>query len=187
MKIVAVLLSLLLALPQARAWGGGEVHYDGPESWSDFEAYMKDRENSDRIEGMSYIVGGSIATLGGLTGYYSSTDVLSRGVFAVSQTLGVVSIGYGASVYWNGNDYSSFFRAVRDSSLSQAQKTEVLRNFLENEREARNRARWIGFGTQLLLATVNFYSASKEGDRDLRNLFQFMGFLNIGIAFAYVF
>lgn len=185
-KLLALFLTIVLTLP-AHAWQAVEVRYEGPESWTNFETYMREREHADRIEGLSYMIGGSIATLGGVAGYYSATDVLSRGVFAVSQTLGVVSIGYGASIYWNGNDYSSFYRAVRDSSLTPAQKTEVLKNFLENEREARVRSEWIGFGTQLLLATVNFYSASKEKDRDLRNLFQLMGALNIGIAFAYVF
>lgn len=161
------------------------VRYDGPESWVAFEEQMKDQERKDQVAGISYMVSGGIATLGGIAGAQNSTDVLSRGIFAISQTLGVAALGYGASLYWNGNDYASFYRAVRDSSLSSAQKTELLQKFLANERAQNDRSRWIHITTHGLLAAVNFYSASQEENKDVRSLLQLLGVVNVVIAFTW--
>lgn len=164
-----------------------EVDYVGPEEWEQFDQFMLEREREDEITGLSYLISGALATVGGNVGYYSSTDPFSRGAFALTQSVGIVAMGYGASIYWNGNDFGSFYRAVRDSSLSPGQKTELLQRFLQNERAQKERSRWIRMGTHVLLAAVNLYSASQEQDKDVKRLFQFLGGVNAVIAFTYAF
>jgi hypothetical protein len=164
-----------------------DLIYDGPSQWSDFDEFMREREEEDRVTGLSYIISGAIATVGGIAGYYSSQDSFSRGAYAITQTVGIMSLGYGASIYYNGNEYDSFYRAVRDSSLSPLQKTEILRRFLENEKAELKRSQWIRTGTHILLAAVNFYSANQEKDKDVKGLFQFLGAVNAAIAISYAF
>ncbi|MBX3041298.1 MAG: hypothetical protein KF789_11385 [Bdellovibrionaceae bacterium] len=182
-KTLLVALSLFFF---STAWAD-DVVYDGPADWSKFDQFMIDRQKEDEITGLSYLLSGALATIGGNLGYYSSSDSFSRGAYALTQSVGIVAIGYGASIYWNGNEFDSFYRAVRDSSLSSAQKTELLQRFLSNEKTQRERTRWIRMGTHALLAVVNFYSASQEKDKDVKNVFQFLGGVNALLAFTYAF
>lgn len=161
--------------------------YDGPAQWQEFDRFMQLRERQDRVTGLSYLVSGAVATVGGMAGYYSSEDAFSRGMYAVSQTIGIAAVGYGASVYWLGNDYGSFHRAVSRSSLTPAQRNELLRGFLFEEELRRDRARRIRAGTHMLLAAVNLYNASKEPDRDVKNLFNFLAGVNLVIGLSYSF
>ncbi|MBX2988979.1 MAG: hypothetical protein KF802_13910 [Bdellovibrionaceae bacterium] len=180
-----ILLLSLWALPVTVF--ADEILYDGTAQWQDFENFMRNREEEERVTGISYMISGAVATLGGLVGYQSSQDNFSRSAYAIAQSVGIGALGYGASIYWNGNEYDSFYRAVRGSSLTPMQKNELLARFLSNEKSERRRARWIRVGTHTLLAVVNFYAASQESNRDVRNLLQFMGGVNAVIAFSYSF
>lgn len=186
-KLFAIFMTIVLMTPVAHAGEAETDLYDGPARWAEFDKFMKEREKQDRITGLSYLISGGVATIGGVAGYYSSEDAFSRGMYAVSQSVGIAAIGYGASVYWIGNEYNSFYRAVARSSLSPSQKSELLKFFLEQERERKEAARWIRVGTHALLAAVNFYNASKESDRDVKNLFNFLGGVNLVIGLSYTF
>ncbi|RYZ66893.1 MAG: hypothetical protein EOP09_11965, partial [Proteobacteria bacterium] len=85
--------------------------YLGPVKWDSFHKYMEERNEQDRVRGISYMVSGTIAAVGGVLGYYSSDDSLSRGIYAIAQSVGVAAIGYGANTYWIGNEYNSFYYA----------------------------------------------------------------------------
>lgn len=165
----------------------GEIGYLGPVDWDSFHSYMSKRQREDHVLGTSYMISGVIATVGGVVGYYSSSDPLSRGVYAVAQSVGVAAIGYGANVYWIGNEYNSFYHAIEGSSLTREQKAEVLIRYLAQDREYRKKANWIQVATHSLIAVVNFYSAYREEDRTVRNLLYFLGGTNAAIAFSYAF
>lgn len=164
-----------------------DIDYDGPSNWESFHQFMIERAKQDEITGLSYMISGGLAAVGGNIGYYSSTDTFSRGAYALTQSAGIFAIGYGASIYWNGNEFDSFYRAVRDSSLSPLQKTEVLQKFLENERAQKDREDMIRMGTFILLSAMNFYSATQEDDNDVKNVFNFLGGVNLLLAFSYAF
>lgn len=164
-----------------------DVDYQGPLHWDSFHAYMQERQKEDRITGMSYMISGVVATVGGLAGYYNSEDSFSRGVYAIAQSVGVAAIGYGANRYWNGNEYSSFYYALEGSPLTAEQKAVVLKRFLEKEKDEREKSRWIKIATHSLIAVVNFYSASHEEDRNVRGVLNFLGGANTVIAFSYAF
>ncbi|MBK9321881.1 MAG: hypothetical protein IPM97_02795 [Bdellovibrionaceae bacterium] len=184
---IAIFMSAqLINVATAFAYSG-ETGYLGPVDWDSFHGYMQKRKHEDHVLGTSYMISGVVAIAGGVIGYYSSSDPLSRGVYAVAQSVGVAAIGYGANVYWIGNEYNSFYHAIEGSTLTRAQKSEVLTRFLVRDREYRKKANWIQVATHSLVAAVNFYSATREEDRTVRNLLYFLAGTNAAIAFSYAF
>jgi hypothetical protein len=161
--------------------------YEGPIQWGAFRKYMDDRREDDQIKGLSYIISGTLATVGGVIGYHNSEDSFSRGVYVVAQSVGVAAIGYGANTYWNGNEYNSFYYALEGAHLSSAQKGELLQRFLEKEKEECRKSRWIKIATHSLIAVVNLYSASHEEDKNVRSVLGFLAGANAIIAFSYAF
>lgn len=172
--------------PEARA-DEMNVDYEGPAAWASFDDYMRERAREDERTGLSYIVSGVLATVGGFAGYASAEDPASRGVYALTQSVGLSALGYGAAVYWNGNNYNSFYRSLRDAPLTPAQKTEILRRFLDEEKARRENTRWIRVGTHSLLAVVNLISADREKDEGVRGVLQFLGGVNTVFALSYAF
>jgi hypothetical protein len=188
MKSWMLLVLILLNFAGATAFAeNSEDGYTGTAQWEPFQKYMEVRQEQDRVLGTSYLISGLVATAGGLAGYYNSEDPFSRGVYAVSQSVGVAAIGYGASQYWIGNEYNSFFYAVNSAALSPEQKSDLLRRFLERDREARQKTRWIKVATHSLLALVNLYNSTREDDKTVRSVLQFLSGTNAVIAFSYVF
>lgn len=186
--LVALVAMLTSLLTTSRAFADAtEDGYTGTAQWDAFQNYMDVRQEQDRVSGASYLISGTIATVGGLVGYYGSKDPFSRGVYAVSQSIGVAALGYGASQYWIGNEYNSFFYAVNSAPLTPAQKSDLLRRFLERDREARQKTRWIKVATHSLLAIVNLYNSTREEDKNVRSVLQFLSGTNAVIAISYAF
>jgi hypothetical protein len=189
MKILTVLFMMVVVCASAspaKAFAQDEG-YQGPVRWDSFHKYMEERNEEDRVRGVSYMISGAIATLGGVAGYYSSTDSLSRGIYAIAQSVGVAAIGYGANTYWIGNEYNSFYYAVQGSSLSPEQKAELLQRFLDRESDQRRKATWIKIATHSLLAVANLYSAAHETDTTVKGVLGFLAGTNAVIAFSYAF
>ena len=186
MKRLLVIFILMLSAVSVQAQDN-IAEYEGPVQWNSFQKYMKERQEEDRIRGMSYMISGTIATIGGIAGYFNSEDSFSRGVYAIAQSVGVAAIGYGATSYWNGNEYNSFFYAVEGAHLSPGQKAELLQRFLEKEKVERSRSRWIKVATHSLIAVANLYSASHEEDRNVKGVLNFLAGTNAIIAFSYAF
>lgn len=188
MKKLLVLLFAMMSLSTVSVQAySSDLAYEGPVNWDSFHKYMNEKQKEDRLTGVSYIISGTVATIGGVVGYYNSDDSFSRGVYAIAQSVGVAAIGYGANRYWNGNEYNSFFYAVEGAKLSSAQKVELLKRFLEKENEERAKTRWIKIATHSLIAVVNLYSAGREDDKNVRGVLSFLAGTNAVIAFSYAF
>ena len=164
-----------------------ELMYQGNSNWLEFKQFMEQRQEEDQKLGVSYLLSGALATVGGVVGYYSSEDAFSRGIYALSQSIGVAALGYGASYMWIGNEYNSFFYAVDGARLSPQQKNELLHRFLEREQLQRERQRWIKIATHSVIAAVNLYSATREEDKNIKTVFQFLAAANVVIALTYSF
>lgn len=164
-----------------------QVEYRGPSDWSEFDRCMKARALDDERTGMSYILSGTLAALGGIAGYRASDDPANRGIYALTQSVGFSALGYGAAVYLNGNNYNSFYRALRDAPLTAFQKTEILERFLREEKRRRENTRWIRVGTHSVLALVNLMSVPDEKDEGVRRVLQFLGGVNAVFALSYAF
>lgn len=155
--------------------------------WGSFEKFMQSEQEKNKQKGISYIISGILATVGGTIGYQSSHDPLSRGVYALSQSLGVGALGYGVHFLWIGSDYSSFYAAVKKSSLNAAQRSEILHLFLQQEKEKKENENRLKILTHSLVAAVNLYSASREQDPQLKSFFSFLAGINALMAMNYSF
>lgn len=181
-----LILGAVLIFSQA-SFANKEAGYQGEAQWDSFAKYMEQRQEEDRLLGTSYLISGTVATLGGMIGYANSEDPFSRGVYAIAQSVGVAAIGYGASHYWIGNEYNSFFYAVDGASLTPVQRNELLQRFLARDQEARQKTRWIKVVTHSIVAAVNLYNSTREQDKNVRGVLQFLAGTNAVIAASYAF
>ncbi|MBV2168163.1 MAG: hypothetical protein KUL82_05590, partial [Bdellovibrio sp.] len=106
---------------------------------------------------------------------------------AITSNVGLIAIGWGATQYWTSNELDTFFYAIEGSSLSVAEKNEVLQRYLFKERKENERRRWIRVATHALIAVANLYSASQEQNSEVRSVFYFLGGANTLLAISYSF
>lgn len=182
--IFVVILSLLTS-NFARA--AEPVDVNSSRDWKTFDSAMSSIADDDRAIGTSYLISGGLVTLGSIAGYYSTDDSTSKVIYAFSQSLGIAAIGYGSAKLFIGHEYSSFYAAVKGTNLSNEQKNNLLRIYLENEKEKRESLRKIKIATHLLLGAVNLYSATREKDNNVKSVFTFLSGINFAIALAYTF
>lgn len=191
MKLIGLVLCVVLAMPQASFAGSHtkekSASYEGQAQWSDFKQFVLERQEEDEKLGLSYMISGAIATVGGAYGYYAADEVFSRTMFAITSTIGIAAIGVGASYYWTGNEYDSFFYALDKSTISMVEKNRILQRYLEKERQKQEQRKWIRVATHALIAAVNIYSAARETDHDAKAVFAFLGGANAVLAVAYSF
>lgn len=185
MKFLFAILALTFSL-QAFAQER-ELEYDGAANWNDFRKYVLTQQELDQQKGLGYIISGTVAAVGGAIGFYQSEEVFSRTVFAITSNIGLAAIGVGASYYWTGSSVDSFFYAIDGSSLSLAEKNEVLQRYLDKEREEKENRRWIRVATYSLIAAANLYSASQEKSADIQSVFYFLAGANALLAVSYSF
>lgn len=181
------LAALIMMTSQAHAFMSDENHYQGLPEWSQFKQFIREQEEEDERLGLSYMISGGIAAVGGVIGYDLSDDPLSRSVYALTSTVGIAAIGLGASHYWTGNEYDSFFYALEHSNISVQEKNRILQKYLEKEHDKREARRWIRVVTHSLIAVANFYSASRETNGDVKPVFIFLGTVNTVLAISYSF
>jgi hypothetical protein len=172
---------------KAQAFMSDESHYQGLPEWSQFKQFIREQQEEDERLGLSYMISGGLAAVGGVIGYDLSNDPLSRSVYALTSTVGIAAIGLGASHYWTGNEYDSFFFALEHSNISVQEKNRILQKYLEKEHDKREARRWIRVVTHSLIAVANFYSASREPNGDVKPVFIFLGTVNTVLAISYSF
>ncbi|WII72296.1 hypothetical protein QJS83_00250 [Bdellovibrio sp. 22V] len=186
MKLVGIFLFILWVVSPSWALER-EVSYDGSPNWNEFRHFVLEQQYEDEKMGLAYMISGAVAAVGGTIGYYQSEELFSRTIFAITSNVGLAAMGLGASYYWTGNEVDSFFYAIDGSSLSLAEKNEVLQRYLFKDREEKRKRRWIRVATYALIAAANFYSASREESADLRSVFYFLGGANTVLAISYSF
>ncbi|WP_142699467.1 hypothetical protein [Bdellovibrio sp. ZAP7] len=185
--ILTLLILTTCFAMQANAYMSDDNHYQGLPEWSEFRQFIKEQQEEDERLGLSYMISGGIAAVGGVIGYDLSNDPLSRSVYALTSTVGIAAIGLGASHYWTGNEYDSFFYALENSNISVQEKNRILQKYLEKEHDKREARRWIRVVTHSLIAVANFYSASRETNGDVKPIFVFLGTVNTVLAISYSF
>ena len=185
MKFIIVTLLLFARISFA---GESEVsEFKGPAQWKEFREFVLEEQRRDEERGLSYMISGGIAALGGTVAYHSADEAFSRAMYAVTANIGIAAVGLGASYYWTGNENDSFYHAIEGSSLSLKQKNEVLERYLWRQRQERDHKRWIQAATHALVAAVNLYSAHQEQNEDIQSVFYFLGGANAIIALTYAF
>ena len=183
----ALLLFLItVASTQAICAPATKLNEDEPR-WRNFRSYMIQQNNKNHIDGLSYIISGGLATAGGVYGYETSTDPLAKAVFGLSQSLGIVAIGYGAFKWANGNEHSMIFQTLEKSKMTPEQKDEFLTAYFEEVKKQRKQSKLIKAVTHGLVAALNTYHAATEKNKDLKSAFYFIGGINALAAISYSF
>lgn len=185
MKFFLLMMILLLSNP---SWAlKREVAYQGAANWTEFRQHVLHQQQEDERAGVAYMISGAVAAIGGTIAYQQSEEIFSRTIFAITSNLGLAAIGLGATYYWTGNELDSFFYAIEGSSLSLAERNEVLQRFLFKQQEEKRKAKWIRVATHALLAAANIYGATQEENKEISSVFYFLGGANALLAVTYTF
>jgi hypothetical protein len=157
------------------------------DDWRGFDEFIKETDRQDKIDGYSYLISGSLAAVGGLVGYYSSSDSFAKAVYSISQTIGVVAIGVGGYKLFVGNEHKLFYRTVRATNLSTADRELLLFNYRLQKGAEEARIRKVKALTHGAIALLNIYNAMKESNNDLRTALYFIGGVNFFASMSFTF
>lgn len=176
---------LMVASSMARAEGSRQRDHT---LWLRYDHTIEKMERQDRIDGISYIISGSLAVAGGLLGADTSNDALQRGIFIAFQSIGIASVGYGA-YRWQIGDES---RLMHDTlkltpQLSDSQRMAILRSYYTRKKEVDRRVRIIRTITHGLIAGLNVYSATQQKNAGLKSALFFVGGINALAAVSFSF
>lgn len=149
------------------------------ESWDSFYRQMEKQKITDHTQGLSYIISGSLALLGGGFGENLASDPLEKGVYTLFQTMGIASIGYGSYTWQIGNDDRGFYEMIQKSTLSPQAKYEMLRVYRQSTQERQKKERFIKMITHGLISALNFYSASQQSNDSIKTSLYFIGGVNL--------
>jgi hypothetical protein len=164
---------------------GVSMQSDTPPEWSKYLEWSQSQLANEQRDGISYIISGSLAVIGGVIGGSLSTDHVERGMYTVFQTIGLASVGYGAHMYWIGSSDRRTFEILNNSTMSYDARLEYLRAAEQHRQTVRRRERILRIATHALIAGLNVYSASIQGNETIRNGLYFVGGLNALAAISY--
>lgn len=155
--------------------------------WEDFSYQVEQQKEKDRKNGLSYVISGSLALVGGLLGNGMSDDAAEKGIYTIFQTIGIASIGYGAYRWQIGGEERSLYQTLQYSNLTPIQKTQFLKAYLLQKADREKRDRLIRAITHSLIAALNFYNASTQKQDGLKNTLYFIGGANLLAAISFTF
>lgn len=157
-------------------------------TWDDFELNYQKSLEADKTQGISYIISGSIALVGGLAGNGVTSDPLEKGVYAIFQTIGVASIGFGAYKWQIGDDNRLLIQSLKyNDNLSNGQKLSVLKSIEKEKGTLKEKEKLIKAITHGMIAALNFYNASLQKNSSVKNGLYFIGTANALASISYSF
>lgn len=184
----AIILLLVLSF-SSRSFAAEDEFVFNTAKWDEFAKLVEAQKVSDRRNGLSYIISGSLALIGGIWGNSAVEDTAEKGIYTVFQTIGVASVGYGAYVWQIGGEERSVYQTLQLSKFTPEQKSQFLRAFNQQRKERERQDRIIRAVTHGLISGLNFYNASQQQQPSLRNTLNFIGGVNLlaSISFAFKF
>ncbi len=159
----------------------------GVSDWDYFEKTMKEQKRRDFDRGLSYVISGSLALVGGLAGSNATQDSVEKGVYTVFETIGISSVGYGAYTMQIGSEERELFEVLSNSRLTADQKTEFLHSYYYHRMQTEKKERVIKALTHALIAGLNLYSASQQQQATIKTGLFFIGGVNLLAALSFTF
>ena len=157
------------------------------KDWSAFDRAMSDLRSEEHRTGVSYVISGTLVTVGSLVAPFSTNDTATKFVYGLAQGVGVAAIGYGVAKLADSSEYDSFYESLKNSNIREDQKTALVQSYLERERRRRELLRKINFYSHLGLGALNVYSALAEKDKSTKVFMGFLATVNFALAFTYTF
>jgi hypothetical protein len=137
-------------------------------------------ERKYRYNPYENIFSGTISFLVGTVGYYSSNALDLKLVYALTQSIGVVTTGYGIHDYyaprWN-HELQQTLSGVHRSRNPRNFIAKRTINFLSAEHEAKNRSIMMTSGMLVISNSANILI--DEPPNSLKNIFYFIGGVNL--------
>jgi hypothetical protein len=184
---ICTLFSVVSWTYNQSAQARNEVKLD-QSTWTRFENYNISRNRSDYTNGISYILSGTLAVIGGFVGDSLSQDPLEKGVYTAFQTIGIASIGYGASNWKIGSDERMLFDTIKAAEgLDEASKSSLVRSYYQQKAVRESNQKLIKAITHGMIAALNFYSASQQKNESIKNTLLFFGGVNLLATISYSF
>lgn len=157
-------------------------------TWPEQEQAMLREQQNDRSNGISYIVSGSIALVGGIAGSSMTGDPLEKGIYALFETIGVASVGYGAYKWQIGDERRLLMTSLQETQeLTQDQKLAILLRYQKDKKILEKKERLLKALTHSLIAALNFYNGSQQTQGGVRNTLYFIGGANVLACLSYTF
>ncbi len=160
--------------------------YDAKD-WSAFDKAMSDLRSEEHRTGVSYVISGSLVTVGSLIAPFSTNDTATKFVYGIAQGVGVAAVGYGVAKLADSSEYDSFYESLKNSTIRDDQKTALVQSYLDRERQRRELLRKISFYSHLGLGALNVYSALAEQDKSSKVFMGFLATVNFALAFTSTF
>ena len=159
-----------------------------PSEWSKFDLQIRNRQRFDYVNGLSYIISGTIAIAGGFLGASVTNDPIEKGVYNIFQTIGIASIGYGAYTWQLGDHERLLHETIRSSEgLDDRERSSLVRSYMAISRERERKERVIRSLTHGLIAAYNLYQASQQSNPAMKNSLTFIGGVNLLATISFAF
>lgn len=184
-KILVLVLILVVGVPPVYAFDKNS-QWDA-QNWPEFATEAKRQISLDEQNGISYMIGGSLALIGGLVGSSQTSDNVELAVFTVFQALGVASVGYGYHLSDSASEQRFLYNALNKTKMTTEQKSQFLTSYWQQKNEARRRTRWIRAITHTLVGGVILLNAQNQGDSGLKTALYIAGGVNLLSAISFTF
>lgn len=159
----------------------------GTTQWNDFSKEVELQQQKDRRNGLSYVISGSLALIGGILGATVTDDNAEKGVYTLFQTIGIASVGYGAYTWQIGGEERSVYQTLQSTRFSAAYKSHFLQAYNLHRKELERKDRSIRAVTHGLIAGLNIYNATQQKQESLRNALYFIGGVNLLACISFTF
>lgn len=157
-------------------------------NWKNFKNTVQQEDTLWYFRGKSQIITGILALVAGLAGDAQTERPLERGVYALFQSIGIASIGFGTYDLYVGSEDRRLYHLLESATgLSEAQRDELLKTHYRIDRIYQKREKQVKFVTFALLSLSQFYNANRVETESVKNSLRFLGAINLIAAVSFSF
>jgi hypothetical protein len=158
------------------------------DSWAGYHRLYLKKMQEDRTQGLSYVISGSLAIAGGLVGDVVTKDPIEKGIYALFQTIGIASVGYGAYKWKVGDSDRQLIETLQTTQgMNDQDRVVFLKNYYAHKKEYEKQERFIKAITHGMIAALNFYNSSQQKQEGVKNTLLFIGGANFLASMSYTF
>lgn len=187
MKLILTLLTVCCLAQHSLGVTLAEQKVQQATSWRDFQLAMDRLQTQDDQRGTSYIISGTIVSIGGIAAAQASTDTATKLVYGIAGSAGIAAITFGIANIYYGNNYNSFYTSLKNTDLSEAQRNMLVKNFMVSEEKRRQDIRRLQMYGHFLASALNIYAASTEKDSNAKSFFSVLAGLNLALGISFSF
>lgn len=155
------------------------------ESYTEFYQRVKSDSELARKDGISYLISGGIALIGGGYGWAHSKKSVEKGFYSLAQSLGLLAIGYGAESYFLKHDDEIFLQVLSSTELTRMQKDRMVESYIKEKKEREKDILMIRRTTFGLAGLLNIIYAAKTKDQTLQNFLYMTAGVQLVWAFTF--